>query len=573
MPDLKTIARKHALKNALDYGKADIKSVVGKVLAEFPEAKKDMKVTMSTLAAVIFEVNKLKKNEIEKQMSPFTYFEKKQEEKKIVLPNAVAGKVVVRFPPEPNGYPHIGHAKAFFLEWIACREYGGKVILRWDDTNPEAEKEEYVEAIRSGIKWLGMDWDQEVFCSDWLPKLYELNEQLLQRGDAYICTCKQEEMAANREKMQRCNCSANSAKNALLLWKDMLQGKLKKGSAVVRLKGDMASANTVMRDPTLWRIVDAEHYRQGKKYRVWPTYDFQGAVMDSLLGVTHPLRSKEYELRDELYFYLLDRLKLRKPTLVTISRLSIANMPVSKRLLKPLVESGKLMGWSDPRLPTLVGLQRRGILPQAIKNFVLSFGLSKVESNPSIDALLAENRKLLDKDAEHYFFVPDAVKIKVTGQAPTKDLKGAAAKNFPFSGNEFYIPAGDAKLLKKGAVVRLKDFAGVKINSVRNVGKNVAGALTGEFVSAPLKEGEKIVQWVPVDSAISTKLLVPHELLKEDDSFNEKSLEEVKGYCPASTAKLKEGEIVQFERVGFARFDEKTKHGLAEHGLVFIYSC
>jgi len=556
MPDLKTIARKHALKNAFDYGKADIKSVVGKVLAEFPEAKKDMKTTMSTLAAVISEVNKLKKNEIEKQMSAFTYFEKKQEEKKIVLPNAVAGKVVVRFPPEPNGYPHIGHAKAFFLEWTACREYGGKVILRWDDTNPEAEKEEYVEAIRSGIKWLGMDWDQEVFCSDWLPKLYELNEQLLQQGDAYVCTCKQEEIAANREKMQRCKCGANAniAKNSSLLWKEMLLGKLKKGQAVVRLKGDMASANTVMRDPTLWRIVDAEHYRQGKKFRVWPTYDFQGSVMDSLLGVTHPLRSKEYELRDELYFYLLEKLKLRKPTLITISRLSIANMPVSKRLLKPFVESGKLMGWDDPRLPTLAGLRRRGILPEAIKNFVLSFGLSKVESNPSMDALLAENRKLLDKDAEHYFFVPAAVKIKVSGQVPVKDLKGAAAKNFPFSGNEFYIPAVDTKLLKKGAVVRLKDFAGVKVTSATFAGKN----LTGEFVSAPLKEGEKIVQW---------------ELLKEDGSFNEKSLEEVKGYCPASAAKLKEGEVVQFERVGFARLDAKTKQGLAKSELVFIYSC
>ena len=181
---LEETIRKHVLKNAFDYGKATSGGVVGKVIAEFPDAKADMKATMVAITKIVSEVNKLSKAEIEAQMSAFTYAEKKQEEKKIVFPNAEQGKVVVRFPPEPNGYPHIGHAKAFFLEWTACREYGGKVFLRWDDTNPEAEKEEFVDAIRDGIAWLGMDWDEEVYCSDYVPKLYELNEKLLRQGDA-----------------------------------------------------------------------------------------------------------------------------------------------------------------------------------------------------------------------------------------------------------------------------------------------------------------------------------------------------------------------------------------------------
>ncbi len=552
---LNEVIRKHVLKNAFDYGKATSGGVVGKVIAEFPDAKSDMKAAMAEINKIVGEINALSKPEIEKQMENFTYVEKKIEEKKLVFSNAEQGKVVVRFPPEPNGYPHIGHAKAFFLEWTVARECGGKVILRWDDTNPEAEKKEFLDAIRDGIKWLGMDWDEEVYCSDYMPKLYLLNEQLLKQGDAYICECSQEKVAQGREKMQRCKCADGSAAQQLTLWKKMLDGSIVKGGATVRLKADMASLNTVMRDPTLWRIIEAPHYKQGNKYRVWPTYDFQGCVMDSLLGITHPLRSKEYELRDELYFYLLRKLKLREPTLVTISRLSLQNSPISKRLLKPLVESGKLMGWDDPRLPTLAGLRRRGILPEAIKNFVLSFGLSKVESNPSWERLLVENKKLLEQHAEHFFFVPNAVKLKISGSTKLEVEKRDKAASHNLAGIEdkstVYVPQSE---VSGGGDVRLKGFASVKIT-----GKNAA-----VINAVP----DKKVQWVFADGAVKTKLLVPGELLNKSGEFNEASLKEVSGYCPPSVLELNEGDVVQFERVGFARLDQKTKTT-----ATFIFSC
>ncbi len=550
---LKEVIRKHVLKNAFDYGKATSGGVVGKVIAESPEAKIDMKVTMLEINKIVVEVNKLSKSEIEKQIKNFTYVEKKVEEKKIVFPNAEHGKVVVRFPPEPNGYPHIGHAKAFFLEWTVARECGGKVILRWDDTNPEAEKKEFLEAIRDGIKWLGMDWDEEVYCSDYMTKLYSLNEQLLTQGDAYVCQCSQEKVAEGREKMQRCKCADVSVSQQFIMWKKMLDGSVAKGGATVRLKADMISLNTVMRDPTLWRIIEASHYKQGNKYRVWPTYDFQGPVMDSLLGITHPLRSKEYELRDELYFYLLRKLKLREPTLVTISRLSLQNSPISKRLLKPLVESGKLMGWDDPRLPTLAGLRRRGILPQAIKNFVLSFGLSKVESNPSWERLLVENKKLLEPVAEHFFFVPDAVKLKINGKAQVEMRDKAASHNLVGveDASAVYVPG---KEILEGEAVRLKGFASVEIN-----GK------TGNVIE---KIPEKKVQWVFVENAVKTNLLMPGELLNENGEFKEDSLKEITGYCAPSVLELQEGTVVQFERVGFAKLDKKTKST-----ATFIFSC
>ena len=550
---LSEVIRKHVLKNAFDYGAASTAGVVGKVIALFPDAKSDMAGTMQLIGKVVSEVNKFSKQQIEKEMLRFTYIEKKEEEKKIVFPNAEQGKVVVRFPPEPNGYPHIGHAKAFFLEWTACREYGGKVILRWDDTNPETEKEEFVDAIRNGIAWLGMDWDEEVYCSDSMPKLYELNEQLLRQEDAYVCRCSQEKISENREKKSRCKCVDPSVTQQLQSWKKMLDGKTKKGEAVVRLKADMQSLNTVMRDPTLWRIIEAAHYRQENKYRVWPTYDFQGAVMDSLLGITHPLRSKEYELRDELYFYLLDKLKLRKPTLITISRLSIANAPVSKRLLKPLVESGKLMGWDDPRLPTLAGLRRRGVLPEAIKHFVLSFGLSKAESNPTLERLFVENKKLLEPQSEHFFFVPNALKLKISGKAEVEPRDKAANNNL--AGVEdtsvVYVPG---KEVSTGEEIRLKGFASMKVE--------------GKSAEVVKSSPEKKVQWIFADKAVKTKLLIPKELLKSDGEFNEDSLEEISGYCPPSILQLEEGTVVQFERVGFARLDKKTKTS-AE----FIFSC
>ncbi|MEW5996546.1 MAG: glutamate--tRNA ligase [Candidatus Micrarchaeota archaeon] len=544
-----SIIRKHAIRNAYEYGKANPGNVVGKAINEFPELKKDMKKTMQKVNEICREVNALPKEKLEKEFAKLPKGEKKEEKAEIEIPDAVPGKVVVRYPPEPNGYPHIGHAKAFCLSWTIARKYNGKIILRWDDTNPEAEKPEFAEAIRDGIKWLGLDWDDEKYCSDYMPDMYKLCEKLLWEGNAYACSCTQEEIAGGREKQERCACGSRTPQENLEEWKKMLNGATPEGGATIRLKGDMESQNTVMRDPALFRIITAPHYRQGLKYRAWPTYDFQGAVMDSLLGVTHPIRSKEYELRDELYEFLLKKLGMRIPKMISISRLSIRNAPLSKRLLRPLVESGKVTGWDDPRLPTLEGLKRRGILPEAIRKFVLSFGISKVESEPGWEKLLAENRKILDPAAPHFFFVANPVRMRIKGGKKKKIREMEA-------GNEVWISGSDAKDLEEGETIRLKDLCNVKIEKA---GEEISASYSGDEII----KGKKI-QWV--SDRLECEVLKPGDLVLDSGEFNPSSLTIDGGYCEKSIHSLREGDVVQFERYGFCRLDSKKP-------LRFIFSC
>jgi len=529
--DLKEIIKKFALKNALDYGKANPGAVVGKIIAKSPDAKKDMKNTMKLVNEIVSQINKMKKEEIEEEIKNYKFVEKKKEEKTLSLPNAEEGKVITRFPPEPSGYPHIGHAKAAFLDYESANIYKGKMLLRFDDTNPEKESQEYVDAIKEGLKWLGIKWFEESYTSDNIKSFYKYAEKMIEKDRAYVCTCSGDKIKENRAGSTPCDCRNL---DPLPRWKKMLSGEYKKGEAILRLKGDLESNNTALRDPTLFRILPENHYRQKSKYFVWPSYDFVAPIMDSMEKVTHAMRTKEYELRNPLYFLILEILELRKPELIEFSRLQIKNAPISKRLITPLVKEKKVMGWDDPRLPTLSGLKRRGILPEAVKTFVLRFGLSKVESEPDWEMLLKDNRKLLDKISKHYFFVPDPVKIKIKN-APNNEI--------------VYIPKADSE---KGEI-RLKDLFNIRIT-----GKNSAEYLGDKLVP-------KKVQWV--SEYIEAEVLIPGDLLK-DDKYNPDSLELVKGYAQKECSRLNIGDIIQFERFGFCRLDKKNKNK-----LTFIFSC
>ncbi|MFH1056706.1 MAG: glutamate--tRNA ligase family protein, partial [Candidatus Micrarchaeota archaeon] len=268
MLDLETIVRKHSLKNAFDYGTAEAKSVSGKVIAEFPDAKKDMRETMRLIQENVEKANSLGKGELEKQLSEFHFEERKKEKKeKWVLPEAEEGRVVTRFLPEPNGFLHLGHAKAAFLAAELARQYSGKLLLRFDDTNPEKEKQEFVDAIKKDLQWLGLEFDgNETFVSDLIPEFYEQAEKLIAQGDAFVCTCPQEDTKKNRMERKECACRGRGVEENLSDWRKMLAGGFKEGQAVLRLKGGMQSENTVMRDPTLFRILETPHYRQGEKY-------------------------------------------------------------------------------------------------------------------------------------------------------------------------------------------------------------------------------------------------------------------------------------------------------------------
>ncbi|MBC7128271.1 MAG: glutamate--tRNA ligase [Thermoplasmatales archaeon] len=543
---IEDIARKHALINALKFGKADLKAVIGKVIAE---TNADAKEVIPVVRRVIEEINKLSVEEIREECEKIGIEEikKEKEEKKLPpLPFAKKGEVITRFPPEPNGYLHIGHAKAALIDYEYARIYDGIFILRFDDTNPVNERKEFYEAQKEDLKWLGIEWDKEYRTSDNLPKHYELIKKMLDEGNAYVCTCSEEKVRENRANGRECEC-----RNKNFSWEDFKL--MEEGEATIRLKGDMKSFNTAMRDPVLFRIIEHPHPIHGKRFRIWPTYDFYGAVEDSLSGVTHPFRSKEYELRDEVYFYILDCLGLRKPYLMEFSRLEIKGMPVSKRKIKPLIENKVVMGWDDPRLPTLIGLKRRGILAESIKEFVLSQGISKSEAMVVFENIEAINRKNLDAKAKRYFFVPEPVKLIVEdGIEKEVELRNHPSidmgKRKIFVGKVFYIPKEDVLKIKEGNLIRLKDLYNVKIEKKNSY-------LYGKFAGENIIEGVEKIQWVGEDK-IELKVIVPLLPFKNDE-FDENSLKIINGYAEKNVEKIEDGEIVQFERFGFVRIERR----------------
>ncbi|MFM8658799.1 MAG: glutamate--tRNA ligase family protein, partial [Candidatus Nitrosotenuis sp.] len=305
-----------ALQNALDHGKTQDKIVLGKILGTEPSLRTQVKEIMPDIIEIVNSVNQMSQDQIKRQIQdkfPDLLVEKpkKQEEREGLPPleGAEQGKVVTRFPPEPNGYPHIGHAKAAIIDEEYAKMYGGKLILRFDDTNPEAERLEYYAAIKVGLDWLEVKYDRTKNTSDDIELLYKKGQEMLDGNFAYVCTCKQETISANRREMKPCKCSMGEMSQNMERW-DKMFSKFKQGDAIVRFRGNMSSENTVMRDPVMFRIIETKHPLLGDKYRVWPSYDFAVAIEDSIDGVTHAFRTKEYELRNELYYTILDLLKM-----------------------------------------------------------------------------------------------------------------------------------------------------------------------------------------------------------------------------------------------------------------------
>ncbi|MFQ6134949.1 MAG: glutamate--tRNA ligase [Nitrososphaerales archaeon] len=553
-----TLMRKHAFANAYRHeGKADLGAVISKIAAEQPELRPKIKELMPKAKAIIQEVNSMPQNEqlrrIEEEFPELLERpEKRVKERRLPpLPNAEEGRVVTRFPPEPNGYPHIGHAKAAVIDETYARMYKGRLILRFDDTNPAKEKLEYYDAIRDGLNWLGIQPDLEKNSSDDMETFYTYAEQIISAGRAYVCTCKPDIIKRNRSEGGECSCRSLSVEENLRRWGKMFTG-YRMNEAVLRLKGDMKSLNTALRDPTLFRIIGAKHPLKGDRYRVWPTYDFAAPIEDSLDGVTHALRTKEYELRDEPYFLILKILKLRRPELIEFSRLEIRGTTVSKRRLQPLVRDGLVEGWDDPRLPTLTALKRRGFIPGAIREFVLSLGVSKSESEPDWSLLESINRKLLDPDARRFFFVPAPVRLEVRDAPRVK----ARLKHHPDrdlgerevdTRGIFHIPREDAERLKVGDTLRLLGLYNVRIES------SSRSKLIGSYAGEKLEEGVPKIQWV-AEKYVEFSVWILSSLIV-DGVFNKDSLKIVRGFAEEACRSLKPDDKIQFVRFGFCRVD------------------
>jgi len=553
--------RKIALQNAFEHeGKTQDKIVLAKILGTKPEFRTRVKEISEEIKTIVSEINQLtfeeQKKVIEENFPDILIPKEKTEEREGLPPlkNAEHGKVVTRFPPEPNGYPHIGHAKAAIINAEYAKMYGGKFILRMDDTNPEAERMEYHAAIKVGLDWLGIKFDVIKNTSDDMEIFYEKGIELINSGKAYVCTCKREDISENRRERISCKCSKGDIKQSNKGWEKMFD-KFKPGDAIVRFRGDMKADNAVMRDPVLFRIIEEKHYTLGNKYRVWPSYDFAVAIEDSIDGVTHAFRSKEFELRKELIDAILDALNMRKPYQDFFSRLEFKGMPISKRILKPLIEEGKVSWYDDPRLPTLESLRRRGIKPEAIKKFILSLGLTKANTLAPFDALESFNRKFVDTDSIRLFMVSKPKKLTIKkipfsfveiSNHPIKDM-GKRKINID---ENFYISGEDVENMK-GTQIRLLGLGNIKIS-------NNNGELVGEFIEGDANSEIQKIQWIPQKNAHMIKILIPKQLFI-DEKFNEDSLEELEVYTEPHYLELKDGEEIQFVRFGYCRKDSQNQ--------------
>ena len=365
--------------------------------------------------------------------------------------------IQTRFPPEPNGYLHIGHAKSICINFGLAQKYGGKCNLRFDDTNPTKEDVEYVDSIKRDIRWLGFDWALERYASDYFDQLYEWAKELIRKGLAYVDDQTQEQIREGRgtvsEPGKESPWRNRSAEENLDLFERMKAGEFPEGKYTLRAKIDLASGNFNMRDPVLYRIRYIEHHRQGTKWCIFPMYDFAHPIQDALEGITHSLCSLEYENHRPLYDWVVEHCDLpSKPRQIEFARLGINYTVMSKRKLRALVEEGRVSGWDDPRMPTLCGLRRRGYTPRSIRNFCERIGVSKVDSTVDWAFLESCLREDLNETAQRVMAVLRPVKLTITnypeGQRETVTVENnpvdpeAGVREVPFS-RTLYIEADD----------------------------------------------------------------------------------------------------------------------------------
>lgn len=328
------------------------------------------------------------------------------------------GKIQTRFPPEPNGYLHIGHAKALFVDFSTAEKYSGKCNLRFDDTNPAKEDTEFVDAIQEDIHWLGYDWDKCCYGSSYFDKCYELAVELIKKGKAYVCDLDRDQMREYRGTLTEPGKNSpwrdRTVEENLSLFERMKNGEFPDGTHTLRAKIDMASPNLNMRDPAIYRIKHITHHQTGDKWCIYPMYDFAHPIQDALEGITHSLCSLEYEAHRPLYNWVVDECGFeKKPRQIEFARLNLTNTVMSKRCLRELVETGLVDGWDDPRMPTLCGLRRRGYTPDSIKEFLTRAGIAKTDSLIDIALLEYCIREELNTSAPRRIAVLDPVKVVV----------------------------------------------------------------------------------------------------------------------------------------------------------------
>jgi glutamyl-tRNA synthetase len=547
--------RRIALKNALAHGgKASPGSVFSAAIGADKSLLKDPKSLKERIDAVISDINSKSLAELEKEAASSGVETKAKKEEKTGLKDLpdTGNGVVLRLPPEPSGFMHLGHMISFMINYLYKKKYNGKLWLRFEDTNPNLVKEEFVRNFEEGIKWLGIEWDQKKFISEDMDKIYGFAESLIKEGKAYACACSSEEIKKNRNLEKECQHRNNSIDENMSIWKKSKDGKAETGEMTLRFKGDMKSKDASLRDPNIMRVIKTDY----KPYNLWPLYDFASVIEDELCGVTHILRSNEFKAN--LQDTLRKALGFRKPSVIQYSRFNFQGTLTSKRKVRELIKQGRIKDWHDIRLATISSMKRRGIRPEAIRDFVEEVGYSVSEHEYSLDMLFTFNRRIIDNDAKRFFFVPNPIKLVVQDAAaekvrlpfhPSNDI---GYREIQTNGT-FFIDKSDVVSLDVGDTFRLKELYSIEIVDKEDE------LITCRMHSKEHQQGEKIIQWV-TEQNIPVKVTKVGNLLNEDGNFNEKSLTEINGIAEKMAEGIEEGQIVQFERFGFCRMDEKSKN-------------
>ena len=527
--------------------------------------------------------------------------------KNIVIEDLKSGKrkeIITRFPPEPNGYLHIGHAKSIILNFDLADEFKGKTNLRFDDTNPLKEDTEYVESIKADVEWLGYKWDDLFFASDYFEEMYSRAVLLMKKGKAYVCDLTAEEIRATRGSLTEPGKESpfrnRTSEENLELFERMRKGEFKDGEKVVRAKIDMASPNLNMRDPILYRIAHAEHHNTGDKWCIYPMYDFAHPIEDAIEGVTHSICTLEFEDHRPLYNWVIEECEMAsQPQQIEFARLNLTNTVMSKRKLKQLVEENYVDGWDDPRMPTVSGLRRRGYTSEAIRTFCREIGVAK--NNSTVDAQMLEHfvREDLKLKAPRTMAVIKPLKVVITNY-PEDQVESLAAENnsenpdmgirqIPFS-REIYIEQDDFMenppnkyfRLFPGNEVRLKHAYFIKCNEViKDEQGNISEihcTYDPETKSGTGFTGRKVkgtLHWVDAKNSMPAEFrlyeaLILDEEQEEGESFldnvNPNSLEILKGFVEQNLVDVKAQDKFQFFRHGYFNVDPKQA---SENKIVF----
>ncbi len=550
--DIEKLIRRWSLTNAIEHeGEASTNAVIGKLIAEEPELKSEIQELKEKIDETVSEINDLtiedQKSRLEEVGAPER--EKKEEGGLSELPEKERySSVTTRFAPNPNGPLHLGHIRTAVLSHEYARRNDGKFILRFEDTNPDNARGDVYDLIREDLKWLGIDWDEEYIQSDRLEIYYDYAEGLLEDGGAYICTCPPEKFRESRDEQEPCPCRGLGEDENLSRWEKMLNGEFSEGEAAVRIKKDMEDPNPALRDWPAVRIVTSSHPRTDSQYQVCPPHNFSVALEDHEMGVTHVLRGKEHEVNEQRQRQLFDHLGWEYPTAIQHGRLSVSDAVLSKTRIMEGISDGEYDGYDDLRLGTVAAVKRRGITPEALKDLVLDVGTTRADSELSWETLYTKNRRIIDEEANRYFFVPDPRKM-IVHNAPEKDEarlrlhpddedRGSRVLPLEREGDDLtvWIAERDLEGAEVGDVIRLKDLFNFKITSL--------DPLEANFESFELVMDMKKIQWV-------SKNPIEVEVSRPDGTLDE-------GYAEPEVADLPTGEIIQFERYGFVKIDEKT---------------